>query len=324
MKLVCLAAGLAGCVLPIVVAAQADVRNYPARPVRIIVPQSPGASTDFTARLLAQRLSDAFKQPVVVDNRPGAGTIIGTDLLVRSTPDGYTLMVVAAGITINPIIYKKIPYDVARDLAPVSQLASFSNILVAHPSFPGKTLQDVLMMARAKPGVLNYASAGMGSGTHLSMELLRMMTGIDITHIPYTGGGPAATATIGGQVQLNIGTTAGVLPHTRAGRLRAIAITAAKRSAAAPEVPTFAESGVPGYEHTPWNGMFAPAKTPPALIAKINAEVVRVLRAPEVQKLFANDGMETVGNKPQEFGAIVREELVRWPKVAKAAGIKPL
>jgi tripartite-type tricarboxylate transporter receptor subunit TctC len=292
--------------------------------VRIIVPQSPGASTDLTARIIALRLAEAFKQPVVVENRAGAGTIIGTDLMVRSTPDGHTMLVVAAGITINPIVYKKMPFDVGRDLAPVTQLTRFSNMLVAHPAFAAKTLQDVIAMARAKPGTINYASAGVGSGTHLSMELLKMMTGIELAHIPYIGGGPAAIATMGAQVQLNIGTTAGVLPHVRSGKLRAIAVTAAQRVAAAPEVPTMAESGVAGYEHTPWNGMFAPAKTPRAIIAKMNAEVVRILNLADVRKQFANDGVDTVGSTAEAFAKIVQEELAVWPKVAKVAGIKPL
>jgi len=303
--------------------AQADVASYPSRPIRIIVPQSPGASTDLTARVVAQRLSEAVKQPVVVDNRPGAGTIIGTDLLVRAAPDGYSLLVVAAGITINPIIYRKIPYDVSRDLAPITQLTTFSNMLVAHPAFAAKTLPELIAMAKARPGGINCAIAGAGSGTHMSLELLKMMAGIDVTAIPYVGGGPAAIATMGGQVQLNVGTTGGLLQHTRSGKLRAIAVSSAQRAAAAPDVPTIAESGVPGYEHTPWNGMFAPAKTPPALIARIHAEVVRVIHSAEARKLLLHDGLEPVGNSPQAFAAIVKEELARWPKVALAAGIKP-
>ncbi len=310
------------CVMPFGVLAQGNVASYPGRPIRIIVPQSPGASTDLTARLVAQRLSDAFKQPVVVDNRPGAGTIIGTELVVRAAPDGHTLMVVASGITVNPSVYKRMPYDTERDLAPVTQLTRFSNLLAAHPTFPGKTLQDVIALAKAKPATINFASAGLASGTHMSMELLKTMTGIDLVHIPYTGGGPAVTAAIGGQVQLNIGTTVGVLPHVRSGRLRAIAVTTAARSPAAPEIPTFAESGVPGYDHGPWNGLFAPAKTPSALIAKIHAEVARALQSAEARKVFANEGVETVANTPEAFAAIVRAELAMWPRVVKAAGMK--
>ena len=302
--------------------AQTDIANYPARPVRIIVPQSPGASTDLTARLIARLLSDAWRQPVVVDNRPGAGTIIGTELVVRATPDGYTLLVVAAGITVNPSMYQRVPYDTGRDLAPVSQLTRFANMLAAHPSFAAKSLQELITMAKARPNTINYASAGLASGTHMSMELLKTMTGIELVHIPYTGGGPAVTAVVGGQVPLNVGTTGGVLPHVRSGKLRALAVTTARRQAAAPDVPTFAESGVPGYDHGPWNGLFAPAKTPPALLAKIHAEVGRALRAPEVQKVFSNEGVEAVASKPEEFAATVRAELRMWPKVVKAAGIK--
>ncbi len=299
-----------------------NIAAYPSRPLRIIVPQSPGASTDLTARLIAQRLSDAFKQPVVVDNRPGAGTMIGTELVVRAAPDGHTLLVVAAGITVNPSIYKRVPYDTERDLAPVSQLTRFANLLAAHPSFAAKTLQDLLALAKAKPGTINYASAGLASGTHMSMELLKTMTGIDLVHVPYTGGGPAVTAAIGGQVQLNIGTTVGVLPHVRSGRLRALAVTTATRTPAAPEIPTFAESGVAGYDHGPWNGLFAPAKTPPAVIAKLHAEVARALQSAEVKKVFANEGVESIASKPEEFATLIRAELAMWPKVVKAAGIK--
>ncbi len=295
---------------------------YPARPIRIVVPQSPGASTDFTARMIAQRLSDAFKQPVVVDNRPGAGTMIGTELVVRAAPDGHTLMVVASGITVNPSVYKRIPYDTARDLAPITQLTRYSNLLAAHPAFAAKSLQDVLVLAKAKPATLNYASAGLASGTHMSMELLKTMTGIDLVHIPYTGGGPAAIAAIGGQTQLIIGTTVGVLPHVRSGRLRGIAVTTAARASVAPEIPTFAESGVPGYDHGPWNGMFAPARTPPAVITKIHAEVARILQSPEARKLLSNEGVEPVANPPDAFAALMRAELDMWPKVVKAAGIK--
>ena len=310
------------CVAPLAAMAQSNVASYPARPIRIIVPQSPGASTDLTARLVARRLSDAFRQPVVVDNRPGAGTIIGTELVVRAAPDGHTLMVVASGMTVNPSVYKRMPYDTERDLAPITQLTRFANLLAAHPAFAGQTLQDVLALAKAKPGMITYASAGLASGTHMSMELLKTMTGIDLVHVPYTGGGPAVTAAIGGQVQLNIGTTVGVLPHVRSGRLRAIAVTTATRTPAAPEIPTFAESGVPGYDHGPWNGLFAPAKTPSAVIAKIHAEVARAFQSPEVRKVFANEGVEAVASRPEEFAATIRDELVRWPKVVKAAGIE--
>jgi tripartite-type tricarboxylate transporter receptor subunit TctC len=204
----------------------------------------------------------------------------------------------------------------------VTQLSKFPNMLAAGPSAPVKTLQDVIALARAKPGQLNYASAGVATGTHMTMELLKYMTRIDLLHVPFKGGGPAMTATMGGQTQLVIGTSVGVLPHVRAGKLRGIAITSPKRSAVAPDIPTFAESGVPGYEHEPWNGMFGPARLPKSVLAKVNATVARILQQPEVKKVFERDGADVVGNTPEEFGAIIRAEIAKWTKVAKAAGIK--
>ena len=299
-----------------------SAQQYPTRPVRIIVPQSPGASTDITARLVAQGLNEAFKQPVIVDNRPGSSGIAGTEMVARAAPDGYTLMVVASSFSINPALDRKLPYDSIRDFTTVTQLSKFPNMLVAHPSTPVKTLQDVIAMARAKPGQVTYASAGVATGTHMTAELLRYMTKIDLLHVPYKGGGPALTAAMGGQTQLLIGTSVGLMPHTRGGKLRAIAVTSAKRSAVAPEIPTFAESGVPGYEHEPWNGMFGPAGIPKPVLAKVHAEVVRVLNSPEARKALEGDGADVVGSKPEEFGAVLRAEIAKWTKVAKAAGIK--
>ena len=298
-------------------------KDYPTKPIRIVVPQSPGASTDFTARLIAQRLNEAFRQTVVVDNRPGAGSINGTDLVAKATPDGHTLLVVASSFSINPALRAHLPYDPVRDFTPITQLSKFPNMLAAHPSTPVKTLQDVIALAKAKPGQLNYASAGTGTGTHMSAELLKQMTGIDIVQIPYKGGGPAMIAAMGGQTQLIVGTSVGLLPHVRSGKLKAVALTSAKRSAAAPDIPTFAESGVPGYEHEPWNGMLAPPKMRRTLVAKLNAEVVQILRTPEVRKSFEHEGAEPVGNTPEEFGAVIKSEIAKWAKVIKAAGIRP-
>ena len=302
--------------------AQTDVASYPSRPIRIVVPQSPGGSTDLSARLIAQRLTEVFKQTVVVDNRPGAGTTSGAEIVTRAAPDGHTLLVVASSLTINPALYTKLSYDPVRDFTPVTQLSRFPNMLAAHPSLPVKTLNDVIALAKAKPGQINYASAGTGTGTHMSAELLKQMTGIDIVQIPYKGGGPAAIAAIGGQTQLIIGTSVGLLPHVRSGKLKAIAVTSPKRSAVAPEIPTFAESGAPGYEHEPWNGLLAPAKTPRPIVARLNAEVVRILATPEVKKIFSNEGAEAVGNSPEAFAAVVKSETAKWAKVVKTAGIK--
>jgi tripartite-type tricarboxylate transporter receptor subunit TctC len=297
-------------------------QQYPSRPVRIIVPQSPGASTDITARLVAQGLNEAFKQPVIVDNRPGSSGIAGTELVARAAPDGYTLMVVASSFSINPALDRKLPYDSIRDFTTVTQLSKFPNMLAAHPSTPVKTLQDVIALAKAKPGQVTYASAGVATGTHMTAELLRYMTKIDLLHVPYKGGGPAMTAAMGGQTQLLVATSVGLLPHVRAGKLRAIAVTSAKRSAAAPEIPTVAESGVPGYEHEPWNGMFGPAGIPKAILARVNADVVRVLNSPEARKVLEGDGADVVGNTPEQFGAVLKAEIAKWTKVVKAAGIK--
>jgi tripartite-type tricarboxylate transporter receptor subunit TctC len=295
---------------------------YPVRPIRIVVPQSAGASTDLTARLIGQKLNVVFGQPVIVDNRPGAGSIIGTDLVAKATPDGYTLLVVASSITLNPTLHKNLPFDPVRDLAPITQLSSFPNMLVVHPAVPVKTVKDLIALAKAKPRDINYGSSGTGTGTHLSAELFKYMTGVDMVHVPYKGGGPAVQALLGGQVQLNFATIVSVLPHVRGGKLRAVAVTTAKRSPSAPDVPTIAESGVPGYDHGPWNGFLAPAKTPRTVIARLNEEVARILHTPETRAVFTNEGAEPVGNKPEEFGAIIRDETAKWAKVIRAAGIK--
>ncbi|MGZ5092453.1 MAG: tripartite tricarboxylate transporter substrate binding protein [Burkholderiales bacterium] len=295
---------------------------YPARPIRIVVPQSAGASTDLTARLIGQKLNVVLGQPVIVDNRPGAGSIIGTDLVAKATPDGYTLLVVASSITLNPTLHKDLPFDPVRDLAPITQLSSFPNVLVVHPAVPVKTVKDLIALAKAKPRDINYGSSGTGTGTHLSAELFKYMTGVEMVHVPYKGGGPAVQALLGGQVQLNFATIVSVLPHVRGGKLRAVAVTTAKRSPSAPDVPTIAESGVPGYDHGPWNGFLAPAKTPRTVIGRLNEEVVRILQTPETRAVFTNEGAEPVGNKPEEFGAIIRDETAKWAKVIRAAGIK--
>jgi tripartite-type tricarboxylate transporter receptor subunit TctC len=312
-------------ILPLALCATAHAQSpaqYPARPVRIVVPQSPGASTDTTARLIAQKLTTALGQTVLVDNRPGAGSVIGTELVAKATPDGHTLLVVASSITLNPIMHKNLSWDPVRDFAPITQLSSFPNILVVHPAVPVKTVKDLIALAKAKPGALNYGSAGTATGTHLSAELFKHMTGTDMVHVPYKGGGAAIPALMGGQVQLMFGTTVSALPHVRAGKLRAIAVTSPKRSPSAPDVPTIAESGVPGYDHTPWNGFLAPAKTPRAIVARLNEETARILHSPDTRSVFMNEGAEPVGNKPEEFGAIIKSEIAKWGKVIQAAGIK--
>ncbi len=296
--------------------------SYPARPVRIIVPQSPGASTDLTARLIAQKLSVVLGQPVIVDNRPGAGSVIGTEDVAKATPDGHTLLVVASSLTLNPTLHKNLGYDPVRDFAPITQLSSFPNMITVHPTLPVKTVKDLIAFAKAKPGALNYGSSGTATGTHLSAELFKYMTGTEMVHVPYKGGGAAIPALLGGQVHLGFPTVASVLSHVRAGKLRAVAVTTAKRSPVLPEIPTIAESGVPGYDHGPWNGFLAPAKTPRAIVTRLNEETARILHSPDTKALFLAEGAEPVGDKPEAFAATIKSEIAKWAKVIQAAGIK--
>jgi tripartite-type tricarboxylate transporter receptor subunit TctC len=294
--------------------------DYPTKPVRIVVPQSAGASTDITARTIAQKLAEIFRQPLVVDNR---SPFNGTEIVSKAVPDGHTLLVVASSFTINSSLYPQLPYHPVRDFTAITQLSKFPNMLVAHPAAPFRTLGDVIAAAKAKPGQINYASAGSGTGTHMSGALLEQLAGIDLVHVPYKGGGPAITAVLGAQVPLMIGASIGLIPHVRSGKLRGIAVTSPKRSSAVPDVPTFAESGLPAYEHEPWNGMLGPANMPKAVVAKLHAHVVEVLKLPEVRKVFANDAAEAVGNTPDEFAAIVKAETAKWAKVIKNGNIKP-
>jgi tripartite-type tricarboxylate transporter receptor subunit TctC len=303
-------------------AGAAAAQNYPAKPIRLIVPQSAGGSTDLVARPLAQRLGEALGQTVIVDNRPGAGSTIGTDLVAKSAPDGHTLLAVAASFSMSPSLYQNLPFDPVRDFAPISLLSSLPNILVVHPSLPVKSVKELVALAKARPGQLNFGSSGMATGTHMSMELLKHMTGISMVHVPYKGGAPSITALLSGEVQVTLATISTALPHVKAGKLRALAVSTARRSAAAPEVPTIAESGVPGYDYASWIGLLAPAKTPQPIIARLNAEAVKALQTPEMKAILAVEGSEPVGNSPAEFAAIMQTEVARWMKVVKAAGIK--
>ena len=304
------------------VMANAVAQNYPARPIRLVVPQSAGGSTDLVARPLAQRVAESLKGSVVVDNRPGAGSTIGTDIAAKAPPDGYTLLAVAASFTMSPSLYKKLPFDPVNDFAPISLLSSLPNILVVHPAQPVKSVKELLAYAKAQPGKLNYSSSGMATGTHMSMELLKNMTGISMAHIPYKGGAPSVTALLSSEVQLCFATISTALPHVKSGRLRALAVSSARRATAAPDVPTIAEAGVPGYDYASWIGLLAPAKTPTAIVARWHSESARVMQTPEMKTLLLYEGSEAVGNSPQEFGAIIRTEVERWKTVSKAAGIK--
>jgi tripartite-type tricarboxylate transporter receptor subunit TctC len=299
----------------------ATAQNYPGKALRIIVPQSAGGSTDLVARPLAQKLADALGQSVVVDNRPGAGSVIGTDLVAKAAPDGYTLLAVAASVTMSPSLYK-LPFDPVRDLAPISQLTALPNILVVHPSLPVTSVGEFIALAKSRPGQLNFGSSGVATGTHLSMELLMYMTGIKLVHIPYKGGSLNVNALIGGETQANFSTISTALPHVKSGRLRALAVSSAKRAAAAPDVPTIAESGVKGDDYTSWIGLLAPAKTAHAIIARLNAEAVKAIHTSDIKAILAVEASEPVGSTPAEFDAVIKAEVTRWMKVVKAAGIK--
>jgi tripartite-type tricarboxylate transporter receptor subunit TctC len=296
--------------------------DYPARPIRLVVPQSAGGSTDLVARPLAQRVGDALKTSVVVDNRPGAGSTIGTDIAAKAPADGHTLLAVAASFTMSPSLYKKLPFDPVRDFAAISMLSSLPNILVVHPAQPVKSMKELVAFAKANPGKLNYSSSGMATGTHMSMELLKHMTGIRMLHVPYKGGAPSVTALLSNEVQLCFATISTALPHVKSGRLRALAVSSAKRAQAAPDVPAIAESGVPGYDYASWIGLLAPAKTPPAIIMRWHTEAVRVMQSADMKTLLLHEGSEPVGNSPREFSAIIATEVERWKKVAASAGIK--
>jgi tripartite-type tricarboxylate transporter receptor subunit TctC len=315
--------GLVGLIASaVLVMSGALAQGYPARPVRVIVPQSAGGSTDLVARAVGQRMADNLGQPMVVDNRPGAGSINGTDIAAKATPDGYTLLVVAASFTITPNIRKKVPYDVLRDFTPISQLVTLPHLLVVHPSLPVKSVKELIAMAKAQPGVLNFASSGIGTSTHMATELFMYLTHIKMVNIPYKGGAPGMTALLGGQVQLYFAAISTALPHVRSGRLRPLAVSTVKRSVAVPEYPTMQEAGVPGYEHASWVGMLAPDQTPRAVIMQLNREAVKVAQMAEVKKLLLRSGVESLGSSPREFDTVIKTEFTKWARVVKAAGIE--
>ena len=313
---------LAAFAAALVACAAGAAEPYPYRPIRMIVPQSAGGSTDLVARIVAQRLDDTLKQPVVVDNRPGAGSINGTDIVAKATPDGYTLLAVAASFTITPSIRKNLPFNPVRDFIPITQFVTLPHILVVHPSVPATTVKELIGLLKSKPGALNCAISGVGTSTHLALEQFMYVTGTKMLPVPYKGGAPGMAALLGGQVQLYFATISTALPHVKAGKLRALAVTSARRSTAAPEFPTVAESGVPGYQHASWVGLLAPAKTPPPIIARLNAESVKIVNSPQVKTLMLRDGLEPVGDTPEEFAAIIKTEVAKWMKLTRVAGIK--
>ena len=298
-------------------------QEYPSRPVRIIVPSPPGGGTDIVARVLAQHFAKSFGQQFFVENKPGAGNMIGIEAVARAAPDGYTLLMTASTLALNTVLFKKVPYDPVRDFAPITLTATAPNVLLVHPSVPAQSLAEFIALAKAKPGALSYGTPGIGTSPHLSMELLKSMAGIDLQHVPYKGTAAAVTDVIGGQIAATFANALTAKPQVDAGRVRALAITGPRRIDALPAVPPVAEAGVPGYEAMQWYGLLAPAGTPAAVIERLNAEALKALRSAEMKERLAADGAEPLGGSPAEFAALIRRELDKWTRVARAAGIEP-
>ncbi len=304
-------------------ASGAPAQNYPTKPIRLIVGFAPGGGTDVTARLFGAKFSETMGQTVLVDNRPGAGSNIATDIVAKATPDGYTLLMTVSSHAINVSLYGKLPYDPVKDFAPLSLVAVAPNILVAHPTTPVTNAKELVALAKSKPAQVTYSSPGNGTAQHLAMELFRSMAGIQLLHVPYNGGGPATTAALGGQVQLMASSLPTALPHVRSGRLRSLGVTSAERTQLAPDFATVAESaGLPGYEATVWYGMLAPGGTPAAIVRKLNGEIERALAQKEVRERLVQLGFEPYRNTPEQFAELIKTDIVKWGKVVRESGAK--
>ena len=296
---------------------------WPSKPIKIVAPSTPGDAPDVIARLVADKLSIALGQQVVVENKPGAGGVVGSDAVAKAAPDGYTLIMGNAGSHgINAAVYAKLPYDIQRDFAPVSQVAIAPNVMVINPSVPANTVAEFIAYAKAQPGKLSYASGGNGSSAHMSMELFKSMAGVDIEHIPYKGSSPALTDLVGGQVAVFIGNMPPTVPLVKAGKLRALAVTTKTRSALMPELPTIAEAGLPGYETVAWFGVLAPAGTPPDVVNRLSQEIGKIARSPEMREKLLAMGAEPVGGTPEEFKAVIDRDIAKWKPLAQKVGIK--
>ena len=303
--------------------AAAFAQTYPSKPIRLIVPFPPGGSADILARAIGQKAGEGLGQPFVVENRPGAGTAIGADALAKSAPDGYAVMIgTVSSHAINPALNPKLPYDPLKDFTPVSLVATIPFAMIVHPSVPAKNVQEFIALAKAKPGSLNYSSAGNGTSNHLAGELLKSMARIDIVHVPYKGSAPALNDLIAGQVSLMFDLVLTAAPHVKAGAVRGLAVTGAQRSSALPELPTVAESGVPGYEVSAWFGIFAPAGLAQSVVQRLNAEFVKGLQQPDLRQRLASQGAEPLTSTPDEFGNYLRSEIAKWAKVVKESGMK--
>ena len=307
-----------------VISSSAFAQTYPSKPIRYIVPFPPGGGQDLVVRALAPRMTEALGQPVLVDNRPGAATMVGAELAAKSPPDGYTVFNGSnTTLSINPNLYSKVPYDPVKDFAPVTYIASLPNLLVVHPSLPVRTVKELAALARAKPGQLNFGSSGTGTPAQLAGVMFGDAAGVKLVHVPYRGSSQALTALISGETQIMFSSITSTLPFVKSGRMRAIAVTGAKRSLAAPELPTVAESGFPGFEAVTWYGLFVPAGTPAPVIGRLNAEMVKILHAPDFRDWLVTQGADPVGGTPEELAAFVKSELVKYAKIVKASGMRP-
>jgi tripartite-type tricarboxylate transporter receptor subunit TctC len=322
-RIACVSVCFVGASTPAFAQQQASGAGYPVKPVRLIVPLAAGGPSDHMARALAQKLSEGVKQSIIVDNRPGASGVVGADVVAKAAPDGYTLLLAQTAVTVNASLFPKLPYDTLRDLEPISQLTSAPYLLAVHPSLPVKSFQQLITFAKARPGQLNHSSGGSGTGPHLAMELIMQRTGARFTHVTYKGGGPALIDFIAGHTQVYMTNIVTLLPQVKAGKARAIATSGARRSQAAPDIPTIAESGLDGYSEGAFHGVMAPAGTSKAIIDKLHAEIVKAMRSPEVLSRLTAEGAEVVASSPQEFAARVRNDIEKWNKVIRQAGIKP-
>ncbi len=314
---------IAAALIITLLAGTALAQEYPSRPIRIVVPNPPGGSNDLLAREIGRGLTQRLGQPVVVENRPGAGGNIGAEIVAKAPPDGYTILMAANTFVINPSMVKQLPFDVQRDFAPVTLAAMIPFVLVVNPEVPAKNVRELIAYARANPGKLNYATPGLGTPHHLSAELFKTMANLDMVHVPFKGAAEMVPELLAGRVQVIFGAINSLLPHMKTGRLRALAVGEAKRAAVAPEVPTMSEAGLLGYQVEVWLGILAPGGTPRAIVNKLNSEIVAVLKTPEVRERVAAHGLETIGTTPEEFATVIRNDLPRWAKVVRDAGIKP-
>jgi tripartite-type tricarboxylate transporter receptor subunit TctC len=296
--------------------------DYPAKAIKLVVPYAPGGGADSVARIVAKKVSENIGQAIVIENKGGAGSIVGTEVVAKAEPDGYTLLLGQSGpISINPAVYKTLPYDPVKDFAPVTMTTAYPYILVVNSELPAKSLQEFVALAKSKPGAMNYGSTGVGAANHLVAELFNSKAGLKMTHVPYRGTALAVGDLLSGQLTMVFGDPISVLPHIKSGKLRALAVTSLQRSPVAPEVPTVAESGYPGFEALAWHGILAPAKTPPAIVKKLNEEITKALGDPETKALLVNQAMQTVGSTPEEFAAFIQKDIAIWKAVAAAANV---